>query len=252
MSKIPFLRWWLITIIMLVVIVFGIMNGGLTLLLSQGVVGSSICFATLALLLVKTIKCGILTFQFCKSSDIERIKQIDISKDSIWMFANTCVKIGLIGTVIGFIMAIGVLPSIDFTNIGSVQKLMVEMSGGLSVALYTTLVGITSNILLNMQALNLTQAIRHRLLRDENDPQTEFDYYDGITGKIEVGVQINGKDFGRVFVRPDATHDDVERQVTDSFGNNIKKDHCIIKVIMMPDNSVNIVTRKAPIRQIVN
>ncbi len=163
MSKIPFLRWWLIVILMLIVAVFGAINGGLALLVGQGTVGMVICFATIGLLLVKTIKCGILTYQFTEAKDIETIKQIDISKDSIWLFANTCVKIGLIGTVVGFIMAIGVLPGIDFTSIGNVQSLMVEMSGGLSVALYTTLVGISSNILLNMQAFNLTQAIRHRL-----------------------------------------------------------------------------------------
>ena len=169
MNQIPFLRWWLIIILTLVVTVFGIINGGLILLLSQGLVGVSICFVTLGLLLVKTIKCGVLTYQFTEAKDIQTIKKIDISKDSIWLFANTCVKIGLIGTVVGFIMAIGVLPSIDFTNIANVQQLMVKMSGGLSVALYTTLVGITSNILLSMQVFNLTQAIRYRLLQENNE-----------------------------------------------------------------------------------
>lgn len=167
MNRMPFLRWWLIVSLMTIVTIGGCLVGGLELLLSQGTVGAAICFATLALLLVKTIKCGILTYQITATDDIDIVKQIDISKDSIWLFANTCVKIGLIGTVVGFIMAISVLPQIDFANIGNVQSLMVKMSGGLSVALYTTLVGITSNILLNMQAFNLTQAVKRRLLKHQ-------------------------------------------------------------------------------------
>lgn len=169
MSKIPFLRWWLIVALMIIVATVGAFGGGFALLIGQGTVGASICFATLALLLIKTMKCGVLTYRFTETDDLKTIKQIDISKDSIWLFANTCVRIGLLGTVVGFIMAIGVLPGIDFTNVGNVQSLMIKMSEGLSVALYTTLVGIASSILLNIQAFNLTQAIRHRLLAKESN-----------------------------------------------------------------------------------
>lgn len=169
MNKIPFLRWLLIVTLMTIVAMAGFLGGGLPLLLGQGMIGVAICSVTLALLLIITIKCGILTYQFTATDDMGKIKQIDISKDSIWFFADSCVKIGLMGTVVGFIIAISVLPSIDFTSIGNVQSLMVKMSSGLSVALYTTLVGIGSNMLLRMQALNLTQAISHSLLGDMDD-----------------------------------------------------------------------------------
>ena len=59
----------------------------------------------------------------------------------IRQIANTLVVLGLIGTVIGFIIALsGVDPDIA-TNPGAVSPMVAKLIEGMSVALYTTLVG---------------------------------------------------------------------------------------------------------------
>lgn len=60
--------------------------------------------------------------------------------------ANSLVLLGLIGTVLGFIIA---LSGVDPTSAGNVQAIapmVTDLIGGMSVALYTTLVGAVSNL----------------------------------------------------------------------------------------------------------
>ena len=70
-------------------------------------------------------------------------------------FANSLVLLGLIGTVVGFIIA---LSGVDASVVGDVQAIspmVARLLTGMSVALYTTLVG---------AALNLWLSVNHNLL----------------------------------------------------------------------------------------
>jgi biopolymer transport protein ExbB/TolQ len=75
--------------------------------------------------------------------------------ETAWWFAATAVKLGLLGTVVGFIVMatqIGRLPSFDLDQ---VQNLLKQMTQGMAIALYTTLVGLIANLWLGLQLLLL-------------------------------------------------------------------------------------------------
>jgi hypothetical protein len=60
--------------------------------------------------------------------------------------ANTLVLLGLIGTVVGFIMALGGVDPETAADVESIAPMVTKLVGGMSVALYTTLVGSVLNI----------------------------------------------------------------------------------------------------------
>ena len=69
-----------------------------------------------------------------------------------WFIAESCLVLGLIGTVTGFILMLGTaFTELDVSNITSVQNALVKMSLGMSTALYTTLVGLISSLVIKIQ-----------------------------------------------------------------------------------------------------
>ena len=61
------------------------------------------------------------------------------------------IRLGLVGTVIGFILMLQSVTLIENFDIGLMQDLMKNMSTGMMVALYTTLTGLTTAIALTLQ-----------------------------------------------------------------------------------------------------
>ena len=70
-------------------------------------------------------------------------------------FANSLVLLGLIGTVIGFIIALSGVDPEAVSDIKSISPMVSQLLAGMAVALYTTLAGAT---------LNLWLMVNHRLL----------------------------------------------------------------------------------------
>lgn len=68
-----------------------------------------------------------------------------------FLVADLMLKLGLLGTVVGFILMLGSLASLDGVDLNVMQGLMIEMSAGMRVALYTTLTGLTAGVLLGVQ-----------------------------------------------------------------------------------------------------
>ena len=75
-----------------------------------------------------------------------------------WFLAGTLIKIGLLGTVIGFILMLRSIEVIESFDVTDVQRIMTLMSTGMGVALYTTLVGLISSVLLGIQYLAADQS----------------------------------------------------------------------------------------------
>lgn len=65
--------------------------------------------------------------------------------------ADTLIKLGLIGTVIGFILMLQPIGDIKQFDPSLMQQLLTAMSAGMAVALYTTLAGLITSILLKIQ-----------------------------------------------------------------------------------------------------
>ncbi len=80
-----------------------------------------------------------------------------------FIVADMMLKLGLLGTVIGFIFMLGSLNDLNSIDITVMQSLLAEMSSGMKVALYTTLVGMLSGILLNLKFNLLDWSVDHLL-----------------------------------------------------------------------------------------
>jgi hypothetical protein len=65
--------------------------------------------------------------------------------------SDTLMKLGLLGTIIGFIMMLAPIASLDPENREAVRSSMSLMSDGMAVAMYTTLAGLAASILLKVQ-----------------------------------------------------------------------------------------------------
>lgn len=68
-----------------------------------------------------------------------------------WLVADTMLKLGLLGTVIGFIVMLGAIASLENYDLTTMQGLLTSMSGGMRIALYTTLSGMLAALLLAVQ-----------------------------------------------------------------------------------------------------
>lgn len=79
------------------------------------------------------------------------IEKLKSSHDYGWFFVDAMIKLGLLGTVVGFIYMLGSVSDTSALDLNAMQKVMQQMSNGMGTALYTTLAGLTGSILLAMQ-----------------------------------------------------------------------------------------------------
>lgn len=76
-----------------------------------------------------------------------------------WFLADLMIRLGLLGTVIGFIFMLGSITDVSSVDIQALQQLLTDMSGGMRIALYTTLTGLGAGMLLGLQYRLLDQAV---------------------------------------------------------------------------------------------
>tara|TARA_B100000989_G_C19510910_1_gene458987 strand:+ start:34 stop:594 length:561 start_codon:yes stop_codon:yes gene_type:complete len=72
-----------------------------------------------------------------------------------WFSADLMLKLGLIGTVIGFIIMLGSLSDITTFDVTLLQGVLTTMGSGMGVALYTTLSALVTGVLIALQYFNL-------------------------------------------------------------------------------------------------
>lgn len=75
-----------------------------------------------------------------------------------WFIADMMIRLGLLGTVIGFIFMLSSVANVSSVDIHALQQLLTNMSGGMRIALYTTLTGLGAGMLLGLQYRLLDQA----------------------------------------------------------------------------------------------
>jgi len=68
-----------------------------------------------------------------------------------WFVSDQVLRLGLLGTVVGFILMLGPLIEIESIDISSMRGVLSAMSSGMAVALYTTLCGLIGALLLKLQ-----------------------------------------------------------------------------------------------------
>ncbi len=72
-----------------------------------------------------------------------------------WFLTGLMIKLGLLGTVIGFVLMLGSISNMESFDIADVQNVLRRMTVGMGVALNTTLVGLLGSMLLGFQYLLL-------------------------------------------------------------------------------------------------
>ena len=157
-----FLKWWLF---MSAVMASSVLLAGLGLL---GTLwekdATKLSFVLLALFAAMSGWCGYKTWRLSVFIDSKKtepylIEKIEHLMEVGWFTSDLCLSIGMMGTVIGFIMMLGGFANIDINDMATVQGLIKGLGVGMSTALYTTLTGLICSALLKIQYFNLSQAI---------------------------------------------------------------------------------------------
>ena len=89
----------------------------------------------------------------------KNIQSTNFDTSQGYFICETFLKMGMVGTVIGFILAFSNFTELDVTNIESMRLVLRTMATGIGTALWTTLIGFVCNTLLKLQLINY-----------ENDP----------------------------------------------------------------------------------
>ena len=161
-----FLKWWLFIGVVVVAAMYGHANGVFSELYDKDF--TKLSFVLLALFTYMSIWCGNKTWQLSKfldTYDAEKennsvvVERIEHLTEVGWFVSDLCLTVGMVGTVVGFITMLGGFFNVDFDDAATLQALIKDLGSGMSISLYTTLVGLTCSALLKIQYFNLNQGI---------------------------------------------------------------------------------------------
>ncbi len=79
------------------------------------------------------------------------VEQIHRGHSNGWFFSDILMRLGLIGTVIGFMLMLSTVYQLKDNDIQALQQLLGTMGSGMQVALYTTLSGLGCALLVSIQ-----------------------------------------------------------------------------------------------------
>ena len=84
----------------------------------------------------------------------------DQKSDVGWFISESCLALGMVGTVTGFLIMLGTaFTNVDVTNAVTLQQALSDMAVGMSTALWTTLVGLVCSLIIKVQLVNLEVAL---------------------------------------------------------------------------------------------
>ena len=133
-----FLKWWFVFVVQTILIGIVAWLGGLQFLLDNDKTFISLGIALIWL--VNSLSIGFYIYR----------KQI--TSDFQWFVADSCMSLGMIGTVVGFIFMLGSsFNEIDPSNMEVMKEVISEMAKGMSTALLTTLSGLLATLFLRVQ-----------------------------------------------------------------------------------------------------
>ncbi len=96
----------------------------------------------------------------CNSQSLAQVmaEQAQGQHEAGWFVSGLLIKLGLLGTVVGFVLMLSPVASLESFDLADIQGLLQRMTGGMGVALNTTLLGLTCSMLLGLQYLMLDRA----------------------------------------------------------------------------------------------
>lgn len=133
-----FMIWWLVTVIQAIGIGVAIQFGAIDFLLNSD--QTYLSFVTFFMWAVGTTSIGYISY-----------KKIN-NYDTPWFIAESCISVGMIGTLIGFMLMLSSsLGNVDPSDIDSMKAVIGDMATGMSTALVTTLSGLVYSLFLKIQ-----------------------------------------------------------------------------------------------------
>lgn len=143
-----FLRWWLLFCTSCAALFTAYSFGFIDALIAKDI--TRLSFAILGVFFAGSIFVGWLTYKRSRGKSVEAGTNIG------WFITELLLALGMIGTVIGFILMLGgSFESLNIADTGSVKTALTDMAIGMSTALYTTLVGMVCSQILKVQLVNV-------------------------------------------------------------------------------------------------
>jgi len=135
-----FMMWWLVVTIQTVLVGIAVSFSAINFIIENDV--TYLSFLIMSLLVIGSILIGYITYK----------KQNNF--DYTWFIAESAMTVGMIGTVIGFMMMLGSsFADIDPSDVNSMRKVISDMAAGMSTALLTTLAGLIVSLALKVQII---------------------------------------------------------------------------------------------------
>lgn len=144
-----FLRWWLLFCLSAAALVLSYSFGFVDALLEKDI--TRLSFAIIAVFFGTSLYIGYITYKVNKGNTLQQ-SNLNIG----WFITELLLAMGMIGTVIGFILMLGSsFESINVADTGSLKAALTDMARGMSTALYTTLCGLVTSQILKVQLVNV-------------------------------------------------------------------------------------------------
>ena len=72
-----------------------------------------------------------------------------------WFAVDVLLKLGLLGTIVGFVLMLGSVTETVSFDVNTMQEVLRQMSTGMGTALYTTMIGLIGSVCLGFQYMLL-------------------------------------------------------------------------------------------------
>ena len=133
-----FLKWWFVFVVQAIgLTVFAYMDG-IQYVLENDKTYLSIVIALIWLIV--SLSVGYYTWKKLEKPEF------------LWFAGESCMTVGMIGTIIGFILMLGSsLTNLDPSDTENMRVAISSMAVGMSTALLTTLTGLTATLMLRVQ-----------------------------------------------------------------------------------------------------
>ena len=137
-----FLQWWLFFVLQLIILGASYIYKVHIYILNND--QTYISFILIAIWLATSMRIG-----------YKLLKKITTSNERYWFVAETCMAIGMMGTVLGFILMLGSsdLGSIDPSDVEGMKNVIGHLARGMATALLTTLTGLIVSVSLRTQLM---------------------------------------------------------------------------------------------------
>mgnify|MGYP001060434471 CR=1 FL=1 len=147
------LKWWLIFCLSSLGLAISVWFDFHNILYEADV--TKLSFLILGIFFISSVWIGNKTYKVQKEEDYDQETSVG------WFISEACLALGMIGTVTGFLFMLGMaFQDIDVSDTISLQNALMLMAKGMSTALYTTLIGLISSLIIKIQLVNIEVALR--------------------------------------------------------------------------------------------